>query len=112
MTTETNAERLERVITYQKHGSPMENADFEWVVEQVKRAQEMEQQNSQLCVDIVFTQIANEGLKNLNKRMEKEIIRLREAINRSLKAHRWNNEESARILEEALAGETNGQRKA
>lgn len=77
-----------------------------------EQAQELEQQNSQLCVDMEFTQIANGGLKNLNKRMEKEIIRLREAINRSLKAHRWNNEESARILEEALAGETNGQRKA
>lgn len=105
MTTESNAERLERIAAYQKHGFPLPNADFDWLIRQTELS---EKRNERY-------RVWYEGAKKAMAEREvfrQENARLREAINRSLKAHRWNNEESARILEEALAGETNGQRKS
>lgn len=118
MTTETNAEwsaiDFLRKTVISENGSTKTFIDaIEEVTLQAERTQELEQQNSQLCVDKELTQIANEGLKNLNRRMEKEIIHLREALEKiAASGLDCFENECTYIARKALAGETNGQRKA
>lgn len=97
---ETNAERLERLKANNKNLRKFlrdvvdkfpQILDMEWSVEQAERAQQLEGSfNVSSCL-VKFKSIT-----------EIENKRLREAINQSLDKHKWNNEESAQILEKAL----------
>lgn len=116
MTTETNAERLEsakRLITAVREANSVDDPEKFWsslldlfgfgyldlLLQQVERAQELEKDRNRLelrCGNLV------EGIQL----RDEENARLREAIKQSLEAHKWNNEESAQILEKALKGES------
>ena len=105
MTTETNAERL-RIIKTESELTELAGIeyrvirlqDFNWIIQQAERAQELEEEIDNLRWDAAMLSVDVQHLKNEN-------ACLREAIKQSLDAHKWNNEESARILEKALKGE-------
>jgi len=105
--TETNAERLRKVkeafqntfISFgRKNGKTQFVDDLNWLFEQAEQVASLEREKE------TFRRMITENLKPANVLLEKENKRLREAIIQSLEKHKWNNEESARILEQALEG--------
>ncbi|MBE1554782.1 hypothetical protein [Sporosarcina limicola] len=77
--------------------------DWFWLSEQAERVIELEellQGNDGMSVKEIRIQFIDLHRHSLS--IEKENKQLREAITHSLEKHKWNNEESARILEKAL----------
>lgn len=77
--------------------------DIDYVFEQAGRVRGLEellQGNDGMSVKEIRSQFINLHRNSLD--IEKENERLRAAIKLSLEKHKWNNEESAQILEQAL----------
>ncbi|PIC88412.1 hypothetical protein CSV71_14900 [Sporosarcina sp. P21c] len=80
MTTETNAERLERI---EFSGEGLEDEDFEWLIQQAERVQELEKQLNETK--------ALPMLMELEKR-KSENARLRKALEFYADDYKWFEE--------------------
>ena len=89
---ETNEERLERI-----KGGLVKGSDIPFIVEGFKKL-------SSLSLQMQGGALAHKMIVGYVKELEEENKRLRVAIVLALNEHKWNNEESARILEQALEG--------
>lgn len=105
---EKNAERLRLIdeekefsmcgITGKLLGIELSNKDYSFLYAEAERAQKLEYELHPCNA----TKVGIGSIERYTKDIKDENKRLREAIKQSLKKHKWNNEESARILEQVL----------
>ena len=123
--------RLSSIISVWNETKGIENMhpdfvkDVDWVMREAVGKRSIQEENEEICGFMVkmretFTErdqraeghgmedviscptaVAQYALNKLERTID-ENKRLREAITQSLEKHRWNNEESTRVLEQAL----------
>lgn len=95
---ETDVERLENMspIGVDMDGNVLiSGEDWKRLSAQSGRVQELEE-------ELYLMKYGSVNMERCTDQIKEENKRLREAINKSLEKHKWNNEESAKILEKAL----------
>ncbi|WP_342537326.1 hypothetical protein [Sporosarcina sp. FSL K6-3508] len=100
MTTETNEERVRKIIADRKSGYPLLNKDFDWFIQQAERAQELEELNISLSEE-------SRGNFQAASKYKRENACLREALE-EIKFQTTFVETSDNVLEaieQALKGE-------
>lgn len=92
---ETNSNLLERIKDTHRRSVRLSTESIDYLIKQAERVLESENEREE------YKRLHKSYLDKFASTVG-ERNRLREAINQALEKHKWNNEESARILEQAL----------